>query len=225
MARGAPREAEVCQAAGYGLLRIVARPAAIASGPSSRRTVDAVDAAGARDPGRCAGDLGFDPHSGRRGHGSRPAGVRVWVRVHLARGLSQGVDRGKDDARRPPIVGADGNPALPSEQIRLQFGLLFADGRRGAIGQVAPAFQREAPPTGELWLAPGRSGGSPQRCDREFWVYPLPPEGPVTFIASWPQYGVSEARVQVEAALIRLAAERATMLWPESEPPPPAGTG
>jgi len=125
----------------------------------------------------------------------------------------------------PPIIGADGNLAPPSEQMMLQFGLLFADGRRGAIGRVAPAFQREAPPTGELWLAPGRSGGSPRRWDREFWVYPLPLEGPVTFIASWLEHGVSEARAQVEAALIRQAAEHAAVLWPENEPPPPAGTG
>jgi len=159
----------------------------------------------------------------------------VAVTVHGLRSYEYGFEFTlREDYRReavevpgggPPIIGADGEPAPLSEQITLRFGLLFADGRRGAIGRVAPAFQREAPPTGELWLAPGRSGGGPRRWDREFWVYPLPPDGPVTFVASWLEQGVSEARAEVDAALIRQAAERTARLWPENEPPPPAGTG
>ena len=37
-------------------------------------------------------------------------------------------------------------------------------------------------------------------------MYPLPPEGPVTFVASWLRHGVAETRVELDGAAIREAA-------------------
>ena len=47
-----------------------------------------------------------------------------------------------------------------------------------------------------------------------YWVWPLPPSGPVTFVCEWPAYDIAETRVTVEAALIIEAAERAVPLVP-----------
>jgi len=71
-------------------------------------------------------------------------------------------------------------------------------------------------------------GGSDRTVDQDFWVSPLPPEGPVTFVLSWPAFGMPESRTVVDSAPIREAAGRAQELWPPQsyweethEPPPP----
>lgn len=104
----------------------------------------------------------------------------------------------------------------------LQLGLLYADGRRAASGGGHFGSDK-----GErVVLLPGGSGGTPQRLDSNFWVYPLPPDGPVTFVASWPEHGVAETRAELDGAAIRAAVARAVILWPE-EPlmSPPGGRG
>src|SRR6516164_5066221 len=58
-------------------------------------------------------------------------------------------------------------------------------------------------------------GGSSRTWDGNFWVHPLPPDGPVTFVVSWAEHGVAEARAELDGAAIGEAARRAVMLWPE----------
>jgi hypothetical protein len=41
------------------------------------------------------------------------------------------------------------------------------------------------------------SSGNAQRRDGDFRVNPLPPAGPVTFVASRPEYGVAETRAEM----------------------------
>ena len=40
----------------------------------------------------------------------------------------------------------------------------------------------------------------------------MPPEGPVTVVASWLRHGVAETRAELDGAAIREAAERAVIL-------------
>ena len=87
----------------------------------------------------------------------------------------------------------------------LQLGLLYADGRRGATTGS----------TGDVSLMSGGGGGSELRWDSDFWVYPLPPDGPVTFVAAWPGYGAAETTADLDGAAIHAAAARAVVLWPE----------
>jgi hypothetical protein len=94
----------------------------------------------------------------------------------------------------------------------LRLGLLYADGRRGAT-TGGPRFLPDDPE--HLFLMPGSSGGSPRRLDGKFWVHPLPPDGPVTFVAAWPEYGAAETRAEPDGTAIRAAAGRAVMLWLE----------
>jgi len=104
----------------------------------------------------------------------------------------------------------------------LRLGLLYADGRRGATtgGHWRP--DRDDDPE-RLVLLPGGSGGSPGRWDCKFWVHPLPPDGPVTFVAAWPKYGTAETRAELDGAAIRAAAARAVILWPEEPEINPGG--
>ena len=108
----------------------------------------------------------------------------------------------------------------PADVLRL--GLLYADGRRAAT--TSHWWPGEDADPGRLFLEQGGSGGSSRRWDGEFWVHPLPPEGPVTFVASWPQYGAAETRAELDGSAIRAAAGRAVMLWPE-EPESEPGDG
>jgi hypothetical protein len=60
--------------------------------------------------------------------------------------------------------------------------------------------------------------------DGDLWVHPLPPDGPVTFVASWPRYGITEIRADLDGTAIREAARQAVVLWPEDPDPGPAGS-
>jgi hypothetical protein len=74
-----------------------------------------------------------------------------------------------------------------------------------------------------LWQHGG--GGGRQGVDQTYWVSPLPPEGPVTFVVAWPGFGLPESRSVVDGATIRAAAERSQLLWPQqpvTEPAPPS---
>jgi hypothetical protein len=106
----------------------------------------------------------------------------------------------------------------PTDQL-LRLGIEYADGRRTATNAAQPAYS-DAVPAGQLLLQPGSSGSSDRRWDGNFWVYPLPPDGPVTFIASWLARGVTESRVVVDGTGIRAAAGRAVELWPDDPEEP-----
>jgi hypothetical protein len=101
----------------------------------------------------------------------------------------------------------------PAEQL-LRLGIEYADGRRTATNAAHPRFTDDFP-ADQLLLQEGSSGSSDRRWDGNFWAYPLPPDGPVTFVASWQARGVTESRVEVDGAGIRAAAGRAVVLWPD----------
>jgi hypothetical protein len=102
-----------------------------------------------------------------------------------------------------------------AETTTLRLGILYSDGRRGAVnGWPADAGDFEA-----VMVMPGSSGGSDRRWDGKFWVHPLPPEGPVTIVAAWLKHQVAETRVELDGDAIRAAAARAVTLWPEESGP------
>jgi hypothetical protein len=117
---------------------------------------------------------------------------------------------------RPAGGGLFGRPGRgmpePSEGLRL--GVMYADGRRAAApGGHHPRL--DDADAGRLVLFENGGGGSGRTWDGDFWVHPLPPEGPVTFVVSWVQRGVAEARADLDGAAIVEAARRAVVLWPE----------
>ena len=108
---------------------------------------------------------------------------------------------------------------VPGEVLRL--GLMYADGRRAAT--TSDWWPGDEADPGQLVLQQGGGGGNARRWDGEFWAHPLPPEGPVTFVASWLKYGVAETRAELDGSAIRAAAGRAVILWPEEPEPEPGG--
>lgn len=58
-----------------------------------------------------------------------------------------------------------------------------------------------------------RAGGGGQRYSQSFWLWPLPPGGPFSFVCEWPALDIGLTRVEVDSALFREAAARTRTLW------------
>ena len=95
----------------------------------------------------------------------------------------------------------------------LRLGLAFSDGRRAEIAAPGPVPADGGP--GSLVVVTRGGTGGERSWSARFWVYPLPPPGPVSFFATWPTFGIGEAHAVLEAGQILSAAERALPLWPD----------
>ncbi|MCW2985138.1 MAG: hypothetical protein JWR63_2708 [Conexibacter sp.] len=138
--------------------------------------------------------------------GATPDGVRFTLNV-LRREMPA------DAGREGPLWGAPRPGAV-------RFGVAFADGRK--IAYEAHGRPRGSEASGdaasEIALVSGSGSGSPRRSSRGHWLWPLPPEGPVTFALSWLDEGIEETVVEIDGAPIRAAAARAVELWEDPRP-------
>ena len=112
---------------------------------------------------------------------------------------------------------------LPDDLLR--FGIEFSDGRKVTTldsfpGPDAPAGASADRPV----LLPQGGGGDGRRWDQRYWVWPLPPPGPLAFVCEWPALGIEVTRLEIDAQLVLDAAGRAEVLWPD-EPRPPGAIG
>ena len=110
------------------------------------------------------------------------------------------------------LLQESGGPAeLPPELFR--FGVQYADGRKATtVGNPFPAGENVE---GPVLLSRGGGGGG-HEWDQSYWVWPLPPLGPVTFACEWPAHGVELTRREIDGSLILDAAANAQTLWEES---------
>lgn len=100
---------------------------------------------------------------------------------------------------------------LPPELFR--FGVQYADGRKATT--VGNSFSSDAEPQGPI-LLPGGGGGGAHEWDQSYWLWPLPPAGPLAFVCEWPAHEVALTRAEIDTSLILEAAARAETLWEES---------
>jgi hypothetical protein len=135
--------------------------------------------------------------------------------VELALAVSRAHARPEWD-HHPPFLG-EHVPGGP------RFGVGFADGRRAVAGHGAHLASPTGDAATEIALWPRGSSGSNRGWRGDHWLWPLPPEGPLTFAFAWPAEGVAEVTVQVDSAPLREAAARAAELWPDDRPEPPRG--
>ena len=118
---------------------------------------------------------------------------------------------------RPGTPGLDEDPTPEMRRRRepedFPISVQFSDGRTATSGR--PRGDRE--PTGPILQSRGGGGTSHSQLFR-WWVWPLPPAGPLEFICQWQVYGISETRIGVDGQLILDAARRSIQLWPEDDP-------
>ena len=111
-----------------------------------------------------------------------------------------------------PFLMEERPSELPAEFVR--FGVLLSDGSTATnVTPMRPDSWEEPDPP--VLMAIG-GGGSDHTSNMRFWLWPLPPEGLLTFVVEWPQYGIPETRASIEAEVIRSAATRARAIWDES---------
>jgi hypothetical protein len=107
---------------------------------------------------------------------------------------------------------------LPDDLLRL--GVIFADGSSWS-NLDGPTFFKpiDEPPTGPISHIHGGGGGGGGWV-MNAWLWPLPPDGPLTFVAEWPKYGIPESRADVDGGRVRAAAAYAEQLWSDDASSP-----
>lgn len=111
---------------------------------------------------------------------------------------------------RPPheLWSGEGAGDLPDRLLR--FGFDLADGSKATSVGGFPLIGDE--PAGPVLIG-GAGGGGARSWDQRFWVWPLPPPGRMAAVCEWPSEGIALTRVELDAAPIREAADRAVVLW------------
>jgi hypothetical protein len=64
------------------------------------------------------------------------------------------------------------------------------------------------------FLMGGSSHSSQRRHETTYWVWPLPPDGPLTLVVEWPSFSLTEAHHEIDARAILDASARVLDLWP-----------
>ncbi len=100
--------------------------------------------------------------------------------------------------------------SLPDDQS-LHVGVQFADGKKAANVTALPEPAGSVP--AGLILNPRSFGASRQHLDRSYWVWPLPPAGPVTFACEWAAFDIPQAHTDTDGQLILDAARRSVQIW------------
>ncbi len=106
--------------------------------------------------------------------------------------------------------GARGRGELTGGELR--FGIGFADGSK-VVSYRSPSIPTDKSTARSL--RPRGGGGGGRRWSQEFWCEPLPPDGPMTFVMEWRDFGVSETSMDVDGGLISEAGSGAVPLWPD----------
>lgn len=104
---------------------------------------------------------------------------------------------------------------IPPEALRL--GIQLSDGSKATVFDGHRWLRSAEQPEGPVLIQRGGSGGL-HSWELAFWVWPLPPPGPVAFVCEWPAEGVELTRAEIEATTIRDAAASAELLWPSDGP-------
>ena len=124
----------------------------------------------------------------------------------------------------PEAMGFPMRPfQVESPTERFHFRVRFADGSdSGAVVGMQHVFRdyfeaiqegREPViPAGPV-VSPRSGGGGGRRWDFGYWVWPLPPDGPITFTFEWPQHLDGEVTADVDGTAIRQAGVRSEKLW------------
>ncbi len=108
------------------------------------------------------------------------------------------------DLRRRPR-----GDSLPDEFLR--FGILLSDGSKWTnLDRPFPSPDEE--PSGPVVIGRGGGGGG-DSWEMGQWMWPLPPEGTMTFVGSWPVRDISEQRAEVDATEIRHRADEGETIW------------
>jgi hypothetical protein len=114
---------------------------------------------------------------------------------------------------RPGAPGFDAEVPTPGGMVladeSFQISLQLSDGRK----VISELPHSDAESIGPILRLRGGGGTSHYQLT-QWWVWPLPPGGPLEFICQWATLGTGETRVSIDAQLILDAARQSVQLWP-----------
>lgn len=95
---------------------------------------------------------------------------------------------------------------------RFRFGTVYSDGRSATTGtRDAPIVEADDPDAPALVLLRAATGGL--LWNGEYWLYPLPPEGPLVLGCRWPDRGIPETLVEIDPTPLLAAARTSAPVW------------
>jgi hypothetical protein len=108
-------------------------------------------------------------------------------------------------------------PSRADRDNALRIGVEFPNGRGASIFSPREPEDGSAPPLPPVIDLEGGSGGG-NSWTQGFWVWDLPTSGDVSIVYSWLARSIPESRLTLDGEILRAAAARAVVLWPEPEP-------
>jgi hypothetical protein len=94
----------------------------------------------------------------------------------------------------------------------LRFGVEYPDGRKATnLGNPFPFGEEE--PAGPILMEHGGGGGG-RSWNFGYWLWPLPPTGPLRVVIEWPIAGIPLTDTELDGAVIAAAAASVDVLWP-----------
>jgi hypothetical protein len=112
----------------------------------------------------------------------------------------------------PPWHFGQTGQALPDDLLRFAF--IFADGS-SASSVSMPTWGVDGGPPAAPILMQGGGGGGGGDYAWDYWCWPLPPEGTIRVVCEWPKHGFDRVVTELDAGVIRTAADQAEQLWPD----------
>ncbi len=109
----------------------------------------------------------------------------------------------------------------PWQANRLKWGFELAAGRRVTNVDPSPWSGHTTPAGPGEWpwkpdhpvLTGGGGGGGMRSVDRGFWLWPLPPAGPLRVVCQWPAQGIETTVHELVAEPFIEAAGHAVSIW------------
>jgi len=107
---------------------------------------------------------------------------------------------------------------------QLRLGVQFSDGSKATNVGAAPGFVgRDERPQAPV-LHPQGGGGSPGSWRMGYWVWPLPPAGPLAFVCEWSAASIPLTRYEIDAQIVLDASARAQEIFAPGMPSRPGAT-
>jgi hypothetical protein len=113
--------------------------------------------------------------------------------------------------------GLSEDDEIPPEMLR--FAIQLADGTRlitTGLREMLKAYSSDTPPAGPV-LRPGDGGGGGGRYEQSYWMWPLPPPGPLMLECEWPAMGLQLTHFETDAQTILDAAARSEVIFPREQ--------
>jgi hypothetical protein len=142
-----------------------------------------------------------------------PTGFELELRVLVRAGADE-LDPSLNGVYRRPGRGS-------SYEEMLRFGIEFSDGRKAT--NVSGRGHGPGEPIDPVLSGMGGGGGG-GRWRQDFWVWPLPPSGPLAFVCEWPAAEIPLTRHELDTEIVLDAAGRARRLFPDEPTSDGGGT-